>query len=213
MLLLLLENGKLLGAGYTDLMVGGAYLADLVLKGRVGAADGGGSVKEGRLVVRSKAPTDDALLDAALQRLLTKPGYTPNAAVQLVGKDARLGVLHRLADDGIVSQSPRKVLGLVPASTWPTVDGRPAAELKSELNRVVDGSTRPDAEQAVLVALLLAGGVLHKALPTDDRKAQKARAKQLAQIDWAPTATRKVLQDVVSGVGAAVAGATWVYGG
>ena len=211
MLLLLLENGKLLGYGFPDLMVGGAYLADLVLRERVAAAGAGEPVKAGRLVVRSKAPTEDALLDAALQRLLDKPGRTPNAAVQLVSKGARLDVLRRLAADGIVSESRRKALGMFPVSSWPTVDGRPAANLKRELQRVVDGSARPDPEQAVLVSLLLTGGVLHKALPTNDRKSQKARAKQLAQGDWAPAETRKTLQDIASGVSTAVAGAIGVY--
>ena len=207
MLLLLLDNGKQLGYGFGDLIVAGAQLSDLVLRDRVRAAGPNESVKPGRLMVLSKAPTGDPLLDEALQRLLAKPGATPNSAVHRLSKRARVGVLQRLAAAGIISESPRKVLGMFPVTTWPTVDGRPAAALRRELQRVVDGAARPDAEQAVLVSLLLAGSALHKVLPTDgrqSRKAQRARAKQLAQGDWATVATMKTVQDIAKGVSTAI---------
>ena len=204
MLLLLLENGQQLGNGFGDLLIGGAQLADLVLRERVAFAGPGESVKAGRVVVRSTAATDDELLDAALHRLNDKPGATPSTAVHRLSKGARLGVLQRLAASGIIAESRRKVLGLVPVTRWPTVNGRPGAAVRRELQLVVDGSARPTAEQAVLISLLLAGGVLHKVLPTDDRKAQKARAKQLAQDNWATAEIRKALQDVAAGVGIAL---------
>jgi len=56
----------------------------------------------------------------------------------------------------------------------------------------------------VLISLLLAGGVLHKVQPTTDRKAQKQRAEQLAQADWASAATLKALRDIAGAVSEAV---------
>ena len=70
---------------------------------------------------------------------------------------------------------------------------------------VVDGAARPVPETAVLVMLLLAGGMLHKVLPTGDRRAQKASAKNVARDEWATAEIRKALQEVAAGVAAAVA--------
>lgn len=207
MLMLLRDNGRQLGYGFSDLIVAGAQLSDLVLRERVRTAGPGEPVKPGRLLVVSKAPTGDLLLDEALQRLLDKPGPTPNTAVHRLSKKAGVGVLQRLEAAGIISQSRRRALGLFPVTSWPTVDGRPAAAIRRELQRVVDGQARPDAEQAVLATLLLAGGALHKVLPTDgrqSRKAQKSRVKQLAEGDWATADTRKTLQNIAKGVSAAM---------
>ena len=66
-------------------------------------------------------------------------------------------------------------------------------------------TARPDHETAALVLSLLAGGTLHRVLPTDDRRAQRARANQLAQGVWADVRMQKALQDVADGVSAAIA--------
>ena len=48
----------------------------------------------------------------------------------------------------------------------------------------------------MLISLLVVGGVLHRVLPTTDRKAQLRRAQHLVQDNWVATATRKALQDI-----------------
>jgi len=202
MLILLRSDGKVMSGGYTDLILGGAVLSDLILHGRIDVAGQGESVKAGRLVVRSTVPVGDELLDTALQELIDRPGNRPSSVVRtLVKQDT---VLRRLTADRIVSAAPRRVLWVFPVSSWPTLDGRRADQVRRHLQRVLDGSARPEPETAVLVMLLFAGGMLHKTVPTDDRKAQKASAKHLAQDEWAPAKMRKALQDVAAGVTSAV---------
>jgi len=90
-------------------------------------------------------------------------------------------------------------------TSWRTLDGRPATQARQELQRVVDGSARPDAETSALIMLLLAGRMLHRVLPTDDRKAQRTRAEHLAQDIWANVRIQRALQDVADGVSTAIA--------
>lgn len=203
MLLLLGPDGKVPSGGYADLMLGGAVLSDLMLHGRIDIAGQGESVKAGRVVVRSAVPVGDELLDTALQELIDHPEGKPSSVVR--GLVKRTTVLERLAARGIVGAAPHRVVGLFPVTSWPTLDDRPATQVRQELQRVVDGSARPDHETAALILLLLAGSMLHRVLPTDDRKAQRARARRLAQDTWANVRMQKALQDVADGVSTAIA--------
>jgi len=202
MLVLIRDDGKLHSSGFTYLMLGGAVLSDLILRGRIDVAGKGESVRAGRLVVRSAMPLADDLLDNALQKIIDKPGRRPSSAVYWMVKQS--AVLDRLTAARIVTASRRRVLGLFPATSWHTVDGRETAGVRRDLQRALDRGTHADPETAVLVSLLLAGGLLHKVVPTTDRKAQKATAAQLANGDWATVTTRKALRDVANDVGTAV---------
>lgn len=203
MLMLLGADGKVSSAGYADLMLGGAVLSDLILRGRIDIAGQGELVKAGRVVVRSDVPVGDELLDNALQKLIDNPGGRPGAVVRTLVR--RTTVLERLAAQGVVSASAHRVVGLFPVTSWQTLDGRPAIQARQELQHVVDGSARPDPETAALILLLLACRMLHRVLPTDDRKAQRSIAKHLAQDTWADVRLQKALQEVAAGVSSAMA--------
>jgi hypothetical protein len=105
---------------------------------------------------------------------------------------------------GTIRVASRNALGLFPIRSWQTMDRRPAESARRALGDVVEHRMRPGPETAVLISLLLAGGVLHKVQPTTDRKAQKQRAEQLAQTDWASTATFKALRHIAGAVSEAV---------
>jgi len=59
----------------------------------------------------------------------------------------------------------------------------------------VEHGSSPDSETAMLISLLLAGGVLHKVQPSTDRNAQTLRVQHLVQDNWVAAATRKALRD------------------
>jgi len=59
----------------------------------------------------------------------------------------------------------------------------------------VEHGSSPDTETAMLISLLLAGGVLHQVQPTTDCRAQILRVQHLVQDNWVAAATRKTLQD------------------
>ena len=159
-------------------------------------------MKVGGLVLRSTAPIGDELVGHGstgndrptwyqAQFRSTHPGQVSRCAAPADGA----AHCHRL---------PARVLGLFSVASWSTLDGRPAAQVRRDLHMVVDGAARPYPETAVLVMPLFAGGILNKVLPTDDRKAQNARAKHVAQDEWATAEIRKALQYVASGVATAI---------
>jgi hypothetical protein len=204
LLLLLDRDGKLVSGSATGYLLAGALLADLVLRGRVDMAGQGDPVKPGRVLVRSPVPTGDSLLDDALDRVQRKQGDRPSSVIGPLSKGTRRAVLERLITAGTIREASRNVLGLFPIRSWPSVDRRPAERARHAVHDVVEHGMRPGPETAVLISLLLAGGVLHKVQPTTDRKAQKQRAEQLAQTDWASTATLKALRHIAGAVSEAV---------
>ena len=112
LLLLLLErDGKLISGSTTGYLLAGALLADLVLRGRVDIAGQGKPVKDGRVLVLSAAPTGDALLDAALERVQRKQGARPSSVIGPLSKGTRPAVLERLTSAGTIGESSRKVIG------------------------------------------------------------------------------------------------------
>jgi len=204
LLLLLDRDGKLVSGSTTGYLLAGALLADLVLRGRVDIAGPGAPVKAGRVLIRNAAPNGDSLLDAALERVQRKQGARPSSVIGPLAKGTRPAVLERLIAAGTIREASRKVLGLFPIRSWPTVDRQPAERARRAVRDVIEHGMRPEPEIAVLISLLLAGGVLHKVQPTTDRKAQKQRAEQLAQADWASAATLKALRDIAGAVSEAV---------
>ena len=203
LLLLLLNSDRQPVAGKTTgYLLAGALLADLVLRGRVDIAGPAEIVQPGRVLVRGAMPTGDALLDTALERVRQHHGAEPSTVIGPLSKGTRKAALERLTGAGIVRVSSRMVLGLFPVRSWPLVHPWHAARARLTVQATVEHGSSPDTETAMLISLLLAGGVLHQVQPTTDRKAQTLWVQQLVQDNWVALATRKALQDK----GAVVAG-------
>jgi hypothetical protein len=177
-------------------------LADLALLGRIDISRPAEVVQPGRILVRGTMPTGDALLDTALQRVRHHQGAEPSTVIGPLSKGTRTAALERLTAAGIVRVSSRTMLGLFPARSRPLVHPWHAARAKLAVQATVEHGSSPDTETAMLISLLLAGGVLHQVQPTTDRRAQTLRVQQLVQDNWVALATRKALQDR----GAVVAG-------
>jgi hypothetical protein len=122
----------------------------------------------------------------------------PSSVIRPLSKGTRSVVLERLTAAGIIGVSTRRVLGFSVRS-WPPVLPRSSARARRAVQTVVESRARPDPEAAMLISLLVVGGVLHKVLPTTDRKAQMRRAQHLVQDNWVAAATRKALQDIQAG--------------
>ena len=202
LLLLLNSDGKPVAGRATGYLLAGALLADLALRGRIDIARPGEPVETGRVMVRGAMPTGDALLDTALERVRHHQGAEPSTVIGPLSRGTRTAALERLTAAGIVRVSSRTVLGLFPVRSWPLVHPWHAARARLAVQATVEHGSSPDTETAMLISLLLAGGVLHQVQPTTDRRAQTLRVQQLVQDNWVALATRKALQDR----GAVVAG-------
>jgi hypothetical protein len=116
-----------------------------------------------------------------------------------------------LVNRGLVRREESKVLGLFPRTSWSAVDSAHEDEVRTGLVAVLVNGQQPDAQIGGLVALLHAVNAVHKVVD-GDKKALRARAKQISEDNWAGTAVKKAVQAVQAGVIAATTAAVVVSG-
>ncbi|SHL37574.1 Golgi phosphoprotein 3 (GPP34) [Pseudonocardia thermophila] len=184
-----------------DRAVAGALLFDLAGAERIAVTGTGAKAR----VAVVGGPTGNPLLDAAIDRLGPKERRAAGAVERLA--KMRSAVFARLVDAGILTAERNRIFGLIPTTTWRFPDPGPRAALQGGLAAVLTAAAEPDARQAALVSLLYAVKAEHKVV-AGDRRALRARAKQVAEGDWAGSAVAQAVQAVQATVMAAVVAAT-----
>jgi hypothetical protein len=188
-----------------DPALGAALLVELALMERISVSgDEEGWVKRRRVSIISTKPTDDAVLDDALTFVEAREGRKVEDLVRPtfgsgLTKELRVRLLRRLAAAGTISEQRGKVLGIFGTTTWPTRDRRAEDDVRARLrSALVDGLT-PTEPTVALIGLLHATGHVHAALPEEDKKLVRSRAKELADGDWAA----RVVKNIIDGIHAA----------
>ena len=201
-LLLLVDDATgrfLVDSTKLDNVLAGAVLVELATTERLGFASEGTRFKRGRMVVVNSAPSGDLVLDRALASVAASRPAKPEQLVAKVRKRLRATLLERLTATGVLRRSTRKVLGVLPRTTWPAVDSSHKRELRDRLQNVLVVGATPDSRTAALVSLLAAVNAAHK-LVNGDKKAIRARAKDIAAGDWAGPAVKKAVEAVNASV-------------
>ena len=178
-----------------DNVLGGAVLVELVTIGRVSFPPAGGGVKRGRMVVVDPAPPGDPVLDGALATIAASRPAKPEQLVAKLRKRLRATLLERLTAAGALRRATRKVLGIPWRTTWPAGDSSHKRELHARLQDVLVAGATPDGRTAALVSLLVAVKATPKVVD-GDKKAVRARAKDIAAGDWAGAAVKKAIDAV-----------------
>ncbi|SEE83009.1 GOLPH3/VPS74 family protein [Jiangella alba] len=186
----------------------GALLLELSVLGKVSVAGPGEAVKRDRLVVRDTTPAGDDVLDHALAELADDEGKKPKNVIGSLRKGLRDRLLNRLAGRGLLRQESGTVLGIFPTTRWPAADASHEAAVRQRLQDVLVTGLAPDPRTAALVSLLLAVDGLRKVVPSEDRRAVKRRAQEIADGDWAADAVKKAVQEVQAAVTGAILAAT-----
>jgi hypothetical protein len=219
LLLLLTDDrtGKLAKSGAeVDVALGGAFLVELTMMHRVDVAGPDDRVREGRLVVRSPAPTNDDLLDEALEVVARKAGKKPQGVVALLGKRKRARLYERLVQAGMLRREDHLILGIFPSHRWPSNDGIHTSTVRSGLITALRDGRTSDARTGALISLLVALNAVHKTVDPADvglsRKEVDAAAKRIAEGDWAAKAVRQAISSMNSAIVAATTSAV-VAGG
>ena len=216
------ESGKpMLGKDRLGPALGGALVAELALMERIGVTphDAGWS-KRGRITITNLTPTDDPELDEAMRKLAESEGKKlKDVLSDFASKKVRLGyqlrerLLERLAKDGVVKQQEGTVLGFIPRTTWPAGDLAAEDDVRERLQSALVSGVTPTERTLVLIALLQVTGLLPKVVTTEDKRALKARAKQLTEGDWAAKAVKDAIDEVTAATVAVAAGAAGAGGG
>lgn len=186
----------------------GALLLELSVLGKVSVAGPGEAVKRDRLVVRDATPAGDDVLDHALAELADDEGKKPKNVLGSLRKGLRGRLLDRLAGRGLLRQQSGTVLGIFPTTRWPAADASHEAAVRQRLQDVLVTGLAPDPRTAALVSLLLAVDGLRKVVPSEDRRAVKRRAQEIAEGDWAADAVKKAVQEVQAAVTGAILAST-----
>lgn len=195
------ESGKVrLPSMASDATLGGAALIDLVLLGRLELV---GTGRKARVAVADRTPVDDPDLQAAFERIWHKGHQVPKSIVTRLGKKQRKAVLASLEADGLVRDEQRRVLGFA-LERYELVDVARRDQLVGALRQVLLHDQPADQVTGPLVGLLLAADQLDLAVEKRERKAAKARAKVVAEGDWASEGVRKAIQDAQAAMTAAM---------
>ena len=210
-----------IGSDRLEPALGGALLAELALLERVGVTPKeAGWTKRGRVTITNLKPTDDPELDAALQTLAENEGKkVKDLLSSFTSKKNRLShglrdrLLKRLAGAGTLVQTEGAVLGFIPRTTWPAGDREPEDHVRRRLQGALVGGETPAERTVALIALLQVTKLLPKVVSTEDKKALRARAKQLTEGDWAAKAVKDAIDEAAAATAAAVGASAAASGG
>jgi hypothetical protein len=211
-------SGRLTADGVqVDAGLGGANLVELTFLGKVDVSGEQDQGKRGRIIVRDPSPPGDDVLDAALRILTERQGRKPSAVIRPLGKNLRPELYQRLAARGVLRAGHGRALGIFPTRTWPAQDSSHEAGVRDLVTQALVHSAAPDDRTAALIALLHAVKCEHKVVDPRPyqltRRQLRARAKEVAQGNWASEAVRKAIDEMIAAVAAASTAATAASGG
>ena len=205
--LLLLDDEAGTSAWVTgrDAALAGALLLDLLAAELLDEADG-------KLVVTGAEPEAPAL--AAAWRVLSasEPRKVKHWIDKLPGKlkPIKGTIAQDLVARGVLDERRHKTLGLFGSTRYPELDPGPEQHLRAALRAVLVDGFEPDPNVAALLALVVPLDMIKRVVERDERKAAKARAKEVADRGPVGGAVRAAVQEqitaaIIAGVAAATA--------
>ncbi len=113
-----------------------------------------------------------------------------------------------LVERGALRREEGKILGLFDSTKYPEADGSAEAGVRESLAAVLRSQRQPTPREAALIALLRSYDQIAKLVDKDERKAAKARAKEVADQGIAGKAVDDTLKATQAAVIAATMAAT-----
>jgi hypothetical protein len=182
--------------------LGGANLVELTLRNKVDLTGEQDPGRPGRIIVRDPSPPGDAILDTALETVTVYQGKKPSAVIRPLSKNLRRTLYERLAGNGVVRAEKSRILGVFPVRRWPAQDGSREAEVRRLMTQALVQQVVPDARTAALIALVHAVGSVDKIVDPRQHglsnRELRARAKKIAEGNWASAAVRKAIEEMMA---------------
>jgi len=182
--------------------LGGANLVELTLRNKVDLTGEHDPGRPGRIIVRDPSPPGDAILDTALETVTVYQGKRPSAVIGPLSKNLRRTLYERLAGNGVVRAEKSRILGVFPVRRWPAQDGSREAEVRRLMTQALVQQVAPDARAAALIALVHAVGCVDKIVDPRQhgmsKRELRARAKKIAEGNWASAAVRKAIEEMIA---------------
>ena len=185
--------------------LGGANLVELTLRNKVDLTGEQDPGRPGRIIVRDPSPPGDAILDAALETVAGYQGKRPSTVIRPLSKNLRRTLYERLAGNGVVRAEKNRILGVFPVRRWPAQDGSREAEVRRLMTQALVQQVAPDTRTAALIALVHAVGCVDKIVDPGQhglsKRELRARAKKIAEGNWASAAVRKAIEEMMASGG------------
>ena len=156
--------------------VGGALLAELVVRGRVELT---GPEKKRMVELVDRKPIGARLLDESLTRIANakRRASVGTWVSRLAGsKKLRDRLADGLCQRGILRAEEKEVLLVFKRRTYPALDPEPESDIVERLRSTIFTDADVDARTVVLLSLAEAAGLLHMVF---DKKALKARRERI----------------------------------
>lgn len=203
------EEGTTAAGSMYAYALGGAILAELLLRDRVGLEQ----VKKSTLVVvKTGTQTGDRVLDEALEKIrAAKRRAAAKTWVFRFGqtRGLKVRIAERLRQKGILKVAEDRVLWVFTRRVYPALDPAPERRIVERLRAaILSDDPPPDARTALLASLAAAASLLDGVLEKEERKARKARIRLLARGQVAGEATTAAIEAVQAAVIAATTAAT-----
>jgi len=182
--------------------LGGANLVELTLRNKVGLTGEQDPGRPGRIIVRDPSPPGEAILDAALETVTRYQGKRPSTVIRPLSRNLRRTLYERLAGSGVVRAEKSRILGVFPVRRWPAQDGSHEAEVRRLMTQALVQQVAPDTRTAALIALVHAIGCVDKIVDPGQhglsKRELRARAKKIAEGNWASEAVRKAIEEMMA---------------
>ena len=179
--------------------LGGANLVELTLRNKVDLTGEQDPGRPGRIIVRDPSPPGDAILDAALETVAGYQGKRPSTVIRPLSKNLRRTLYERLVGNGVVRAERREIFGVFPSHRWPAQDTSHEAEVRRLMTQALVQQVAPDTRTAALIALVHAVGCEDKIVDPRQhglsKRELRARAKKVAEGNWASAAVRKAIEE------------------
>lgn len=171
-----------------DVLLGGAVLSELALRGdvRYGEKARFGSFAMGPKVHPNPAaaPADPVLVHAL--GLAAEKEQSRAELVTKLSTGLREQLCRRLATAQLLRRENRRALGILPRIEWTVVDAAREREIRQSLAATLVYGVAAEPRTAALIALLHAVGRVHHYAPSNAVSASevRSRAEEIAEGDW-----------------------------
>ncbi|MGO0575426.1 GOLPH3/VPS74 family protein [Ornithinimicrobium panacihumi] len=179
------ERGRDLFQQYRQIVVGGAVLTELMLRGNLGL-DGKGKIQ----VREAPAPTEP-LLAQGLQELARRDGRRARFVIPQLGTGLLDTALAGLSREEILQPERMRLLGIPVGTSWELVMPAVRQQRQRQLAAVLLGMEQPTTSTGATIALLQAANVITRVFPSEMRPATsdkelRERARAVATGGWEP---------------------------
>ena len=193
MLLALRDEEGTVATGYSEHVVAGAVLAELLLDGRITVQD----TRKQWVQVQNRKPTGDPITDECLDKMITgkRRASLQTWISRLAGiKQLRHKVARQLCDRKILRADEDKILLLFTRRIYPEIDPVPEKRIVDRLrNAIFTQSGDIDPRTVVLISLAHGAGMLNQTFGRKEIKGRKKRIEKIVNGELTGKATQQVI--------------------